>query len=49
MSVNVGFQEEMTAALATMRVDYEQVRIKNIDVSKNPLIEKRRKKQAASK
>lgn len=37
-------QEEMTAALATMRVDYDQIRIKNLDGSKNALLEKRRKK-----
>ena len=34
----------MTAALATMRVDYDQIRIKNLDGSKNALLEKRRKK-----
>ncbi|KAK5872712.1 hypothetical protein PBY51_013387 [Eleginops maclovinus] len=37
-------KEEMTSALATMRVDYEQIKIKNIEDSKNPLLTKRRKK-----
>lgn len=40
-------QEEMTSALATMRVDYDQVKIKDIDISSNPLLNKRRKKAAA--
>lgn len=38
------FQEEMTSALATMRVDYEQIKIKTIKDSTNPLLTKRRKK-----
>lgn len=38
------FQEEMTSALATMRVDYEQIKIKTIEDSTNPLLNKRRKK-----
>ncbi|XP_029912106.1 MAP kinase-activated protein kinase 2-like [Myripristis murdjan] len=37
-------KEEMTSALATMRVDYEQIRIKTIEDSTNPLLLKRRKK-----
>lgn len=37
-------QEEMTSALATMRVDYEQIKIKTIEDSKNPLLTKRRNK-----
>lgn len=37
-------QEEMTSALATMRVDYEQIKIKTIEDSTNPLLTKRRKK-----
>ncbi|XP_022204639.1 MAP kinase-activated protein kinase 2 [Nilaparvata lugens] len=41
-------QEEMTRSLATMRVDYDQVRIKTINNSNNPLLNKRRKKSAAS-
>ncbi|CAF96558.1 unnamed protein product, partial [Tetraodon nigroviridis] len=41
------FKEEMTSALATMRVDYDQVKIKDIDTSSNPLLNKRRKKAAA--
>lgn len=40
-------QEEMTSALATMRVDYDQVKIKDLDTSSNPLLIKRRKKAAA--
>ncbi|XP_061687935.1 MAP kinase-activated protein kinase 2-like isoform X2 [Syngnathoides biaculeatus] len=35
---------EMTSALATMRVDYGQVRIKDLDTSDNPLLNKRRKR-----
>ena len=41
-------QEEMTSALATMRVDYDQVKIKDLDTSSNPLLNKRRKKAAAA-
>ncbi|KAJ8265130.1 hypothetical protein COCON_G00142290 [Conger conger] len=37
-------KEEMTSALATMRVDYEQIKIKTIEDSSNPLLLKRRKK-----
>lgn len=37
----------MTNALATMRVDYDQVKIKDLDTSSNPLLNKRRKKAAA--
>ncbi|CAG5982521.1 MAP kinase-activated protein kinase 2 isoform 1-T3 [Menidia menidia] len=37
-------KEEMTSALATMRVDYEQIKIKTIEDSSNPLLTKRRKK-----
>ncbi|NWV04596.1 MAPK2 kinase, partial [Ptilonorhynchus violaceus] len=37
-------KEEMTSALATMRVDYEQIKIKKIEDSSNPLLMKRRKK-----
>ncbi|XP_017271412.1 MAP kinase-activated protein kinase 2 isoform X2 [Kryptolebias marmoratus] len=37
-------KEEMTSALATMRVDYDQVRIKDLDTSNNPLLNKRRKR-----
>lgn len=40
-------QEEMTSALATMRVDYEQVKIKKIEDASNPLLLKRRKKARA--
>uniref|UniRef100_A0A8C1N250 non-specific serine/threonine protein kinase n=1 Tax=Cyprinus carpio TaxID=7962 RepID=A0A8C1N250_CYPCA len=39
-------KEELTSALATMRVDYEQVKIKDLDASSNPLLNKRRKKAA---
>lgn len=34
----------MTSALATIRVDYEQIKIKTIEDSTNPLLTKRRKK-----
>uniref|UniRef100_A0A8C8YAD9 non-specific serine/threonine protein kinase n=1 Tax=Panthera leo TaxID=9689 RepID=A0A8C8YAD9_PANLE len=40
--------EEMTSALATMRVDYDQVQIKDLKTSNNRLLNKRRKKQAGS-
>uniref|UniRef100_A0A8C9TAG8 non-specific serine/threonine protein kinase n=1 Tax=Scleropages formosus TaxID=113540 RepID=A0A8C9TAG8_SCLFO len=43
-------KEEMTSALATMRVDYDQVKIKTIEDSSNPLLLKRRlKANTASK
>lgn len=35
-------QEEMTSALATMRVDYDQVKIKDLKTSNNRLLNKRR-------
>lgn len=38
-------QEEMTRSLATMRVDYDQVHIKNLENSNNPLLNKRRKRK----
>ncbi|KAM9444479.1 MAP kinase-activated protein kinase 3 isoform 2-T2 [Clarias gariepinus] len=41
-------KDEMTSALATMRVDYDQVKIKDLDTSSNPLLNKRRKKAAAA-
>uniref|UniRef100_A0A4W4GFZ0 non-specific serine/threonine protein kinase n=1 Tax=Electrophorus electricus TaxID=8005 RepID=A0A4W4GFZ0_ELEEL len=41
-------KEEMTSALATMRVDYDQVKIKDLDTSSNPLLNKRRRKAAAA-
>ncbi|KAH3881508.1 MAP kinase-activated protein kinase 2-like [Dreissena polymorpha] len=37
-------QDEMTNALATMRVDYDQINIKSLDESQNPILQKRRKK-----
>ncbi|CAL8338549.1 unnamed protein product [Lota lota] len=37
-------KEEMTSALATMRVDYEQIKIKTIEDASNPLLKKRRMK-----
>ncbi|KAM8864468.1 MAP kinase-activated protein kinase 2-like [Spinachia spinachia] len=37
-------KEEMTNALRTMRVDFDQIKIKTIDDSTNPLLLKRRKK-----
>ena len=39
-------QEEMTNALATMRVDYDQVHIKDVEHANNPILNKRRKKSA---
>ncbi|GJQ73971.1 hypothetical protein Trydic_g11885 [Trypoxylus dichotomus] len=39
-------QEELNRSLATMRVDYDQVHIKNLDSSNNPLLNKRRKRVA---
>uniref|UniRef100_A0A3B3DDW0 non-specific serine/threonine protein kinase n=1 Tax=Oryzias melastigma TaxID=30732 RepID=A0A3B3DDW0_ORYME len=39
-------EDEMTSALATMRVDYDQVKIKDLDTSNNPLLNKRRKRPA---
>ncbi|KAL3852874.1 hypothetical protein ACJMK2_016482 [Sinanodonta woodiana] len=41
-------QEEMTNALATMRVDYDQINIKSLDDSENPILKKRRKKSSLS-
>ncbi|XP_067907507.1 MAP kinase-activated protein kinase 2-like [Heterodontus francisci] len=41
-------KDEMTSALATMRVDYDQVKIKDLDKTNNPLLNKRRKKQTSS-
>ncbi|XP_056886971.1 MAP kinase-activated protein kinase 2-like isoform X2 [Takifugu flavidus] len=40
-------KEEMTSALATMRVDYDQVKIKDLDMSNNPLLNKRRQRPGA--
>ncbi|XP_024085562.1 MAP kinase-activated protein kinase 2 [Cimex lectularius] len=37
-------QEEMMRSLATMRVDYDHVRIKTLQNSNNPLLDKRRKR-----
>uniref|UniRef100_A0A3P9LV92 non-specific serine/threonine protein kinase n=1 Tax=Oryzias latipes TaxID=8090 RepID=A0A3P9LV92_ORYLA len=37
-------KDELTSALATMRVDYDQVKIKDLDTSNNPLLNKRRKR-----
>lgn len=37
-------QDEMTRSLATMRVDYDQVQIKTLENSNNPLLNKRRKR-----
>uniref|UniRef100_A0A8C4QSX4 non-specific serine/threonine protein kinase n=1 Tax=Eptatretus burgeri TaxID=7764 RepID=A0A8C4QSX4_EPTBU len=41
-------KDEMTSALATMRVDYDQVKIKTLEESNNPLLNKRRKKQSST-
>lgn len=37
-------QEEMNRSLATMRVDYDQMHVKTLDNSNNPLLNKRRQK-----
>ena len=34
----------MTNALKILRVDYDQINIKNVDESDNPILRKRRKK-----
>jgi mitogen-activated protein kinase-activated protein kinase 2 len=41
-------QDEMTNALATMRVDYDQIQIKNLSESKNRILAKRTKQQAVA-
>nr|CAD7406714.1 unnamed protein product [Timema cristinae]CAD7430758.1 unnamed protein product [Timema monikensis] len=41
-------QEEMTRSLATMRVDYDQVHIKSLDNTNNPLLNKRRKNKGVN-
>lgn len=38
------FQEEMTRSLGIMRVDYDQIHVKNLENSNNPLLNKRRNK-----
>jgi serine/threonine protein kinase len=38
-------QDEMMRSLATMRVDYDAVQIKNLDNTNNPLLNKRRKRR----
>ena len=38
----------MTNALATMRVDYDQVHIKDVEKASNPILNKRRRKAAAA-
>jgi serine/threonine protein kinase len=42
-------QEEMASALATMRVDYDQVQIKNLGETNNKLLAKRKKKEDKKK
>lgn len=44
LNTSTSLQEELTSALATMRVDYDQVKIKDLDMSNNPLLSKRRKR-----
>ncbi|KAI7797572.1 mitogen-activated protein kinase-activated protein kinase 2b, partial [Triplophysa rosa] len=41
-------KEEMTNALATIRVDYEQIKIKAIKDSSNPLLARRRKRMTVT-
>ena len=38
----------MTNALAVMRVDYDQVHIKDVAKANNPILKKRRRKAAAA-
>jgi mitogen-activated protein kinase-activated protein kinase 2 len=40
-------QDEMTRSLATMRVDYDHIHLKNLDKSNNPLLQKRKRKEEA--
>ncbi|CAG0922544.1 unnamed protein product [Notodromas monacha] len=40
-------QDEMTRSLATMRVDYDQIHLKNLDKTNNPLLQKRKRKEDA--
>jgi len=35
-------QDEMTSALASMRVDYDQIQIKRLEDSNNPILVKRK-------
>ncbi|XP_077386366.1 MAP kinase-activated protein kinase 3 isoform X2 [Festucalex cinctus] len=42
-------KEEMNSALATMRVDYDQVKIKDLDTSNNPLLKRRKRAAAGAK
>jgi hypothetical protein len=42
-------QDELTNALASMRVDYDQIQVKDLDTSKNPMLEKRKQKAGAAK
>lgn len=39
------FQEELDRAIAERRIDEEQVKLKNIGVSSNRLLERRRQKK----
>lgn len=41
-------QEEMTRSLATMRVDYDTARLKQLDHTNNPLLNKRRRAKEAN-
>lgn len=41
----VEVQEGINNELATMRVDYEQAKLKNLDETKNPILEKRKNKK----
>ena len=43
--VNFHTQDEMTNALATMRVNYDQIKIKDMTDATNPLLLKRRVKE----
>lgn len=45
----VDVQDEMTSALSCMRVDYDQVHLKNVQDSDNPILKKRRDRLSQSK
>ena len=45
--VSVDVQEEMTNVLASIRVDYDQIQIKDLGDSANPILMKRKQKAAA--
>ena len=38
----------MISELAAMRIDYDQIKLKNLENSKNPMLQKRREKASSS-